>query len=77
MAEAVLMLALSPTMEEGTITRWHKKEGDTVAQGELLCEVETDKASMEYESVNQGTLLAILVPDGGKAAVATDVSKAR
>jgi pyruvate dehydrogenase E2 component (dihydrolipoamide acetyltransferase) len=74
MAEAVLMLALSPTMEEGTITRWHKKEGEAVAQGDLLCEVETDKAAMEYESVNQGTLLAILVPAGGKAAVGAPIA---
>jgi pyruvate dehydrogenase E2 component (dihydrolipoamide acetyltransferase) len=74
MAEAVLMLALSPTMEEGTITRWHKKEGDAVAQGDLLCEVETDKAAMDYESVNQGTLLAILVPDGGRAAVGAPIA---
>jgi pyruvate dehydrogenase E2 component (dihydrolipoamide acetyltransferase) len=73
MAEPVLMLALSPTMEEGTITRWHKKEGDAVAQGDLLCEVETDKAAMEYESVNKGTLLAILVPAGGKAAVGAPI----
>lgn len=69
MAEKVLMLALSPTMEEGTINRWHKKEGDAVTQGEVICEVETDKATMDYESVNQGILLKILVPEGGKAKV--------
>jgi pyruvate dehydrogenase E2 component (dihydrolipoamide acetyltransferase) len=74
MAEPVLMLALSPTMEEGTITRWHKKEGEAIAQGDLLCEVETDKAAMEYESVNQGTLLAILVPAGGRAAVGAPIA---
>ncbi len=74
MAEAVLMLALSPTMEEGTITRWHKKEGEAVAQGDLLCEVETDKAAMDYESVNQGTLLAILVPAGGRAPVGAPIA---
>jgi len=68
------MLALSPTMEEGTITRWHKKEGEAVAQGDLLCEVETDKAAMDYESVNQGTLLAILVPAGGRAAVGAPIA---
>jgi pyruvate dehydrogenase E2 component (dihydrolipoamide acetyltransferase) len=61
-------------MEEGTITRWHKKEGETVAQGDLLCEVETDKAAMDYESVNQGTLLAILVPAGGRAAVGAPIA---
>jgi pyruvate dehydrogenase E2 component (dihydrolipoamide acetyltransferase) len=74
MAEPILMLALSPTMEEGTITRWHKKEGDSVANGDLLCEVETDKAVMEYESVNKGTLLAILVPDGGRAPVGAPIA---
>ncbi len=74
MAEPILMLALSPTMEEGTITRWHKNEGDPVASGDLLCEVETDKAVMEYESVNQGTLLAILVPDGGRARVGAPIA---
>ncbi len=68
------MLALSPTMEEGTITRWHKQEGEAVAQGDLLCEVETDKATMDYESVNQGTLLAILVPAGGRAAVGAPIA---
>jgi len=73
-AEPILMLALSPTMEEGTITRWHKKEGDPVANGDLLCEVETDKATMEYESVNQGALLAILVPDGGRAPVGAPIA---
>jgi pyruvate dehydrogenase E2 component (dihydrolipoamide acetyltransferase) len=74
MAEAVLMLALSPTMEEGTITRWHKKEGETVANGDLLCEVETDKATMEYESVNQGTLLSVLVPAGGRARIGEPIA---
>ncbi|MCK4925016.1 MAG: 2-oxo acid dehydrogenase subunit E2, partial [Spirochaetes bacterium] len=50
MAEKVLMLALSPTMETGTIVNWTKKEGDKVQEGDILCEVETDKATMEYES---------------------------
>ncbi|MBN1834631.1 MAG: 2-oxo acid dehydrogenase subunit E2 [Spirochaetales bacterium] len=74
MAEHVLMLALSPTMEEGTIVKWHKSEGDAVAQSELLCEVETDKATMEYESANEGTLLKILVPDGGQAKVGEPIA---
>ena len=74
MAEQVLMLALSPTMEEGTIVSWHKKVGDSVAQGDIMCEVETDKATMEYESVNEGTLLKILVPDGGKAKVGDPIA---
>ncbi|UCF99506.1 MAG: 2-oxo acid dehydrogenase subunit E2 [Spirochaetaceae bacterium] len=74
MAEQVLMLALSPTMEEGTIVKWHKKEGDPVAQSDIICEVETDKATMEYESVNEGTLLKILVPDGGQAKVGDPIA---
>ena len=74
MAEQVLMLALSPTMEEGTIVTWHKKEGDSIAQSDILCEVETDKATMEYESVNEGTLLKILVSDGGQAKVGDPIA---
>ncbi len=74
MAEQVLMLALSPTMEEGTIVKWHKREGDTISQSEIICEVETDKATMEYESVNEGTLLKILVPDGGRAKVGKPIA---
>ena len=48
MAEKVLMLALSPTMETGTIAKWNKTEGDSVESGDVICEVETDKAVMEY-----------------------------
>ncbi len=69
MPEKVLMIALSPTMETGTIAKWRKKEGDTVASGDVLCEVETDKATMDYESSAEGTLLKILLPDGGQAKV--------
>jgi pyruvate dehydrogenase E2 component (dihydrolipoamide acetyltransferase) len=69
MAEKVLMLALSPTMETGTIVSWTKNEGDKVEEGDILCEVETDKATMEYESQNEGTLLNIVVPAGKEAAV--------
>jgi pyruvate dehydrogenase E2 component (dihydrolipoamide acetyltransferase) len=69
MAEKVLMLALSPTMEDGTIVSWHKGEGDTVGNGEVLCEVETDKATMDYESMQEGTLLKILVGEGETAKV--------
>jgi len=69
MAEKLLMLALSPTMEKGTIVKWHKQEGDTIANGEVLCDVETDKAVMEYPSSTDGPLLRILVPEGGSAAV--------
>ena len=69
MAEQLLMLALSPTMERGTIVRWLKREGDPVANGEVICEVETDKATMEYESSADGALLKIIVPQGGEARV--------
>lgn len=64
MAEIITMLALSPTMEEGTIAAWLKQEGDTVEEGELLAEVETDKATMEMESFFEGTVLKVLVKDG-------------
>lgn len=69
MAEQILMLALSPTMEKGTITKWLKKVGDKVASGEVICEVETDKAAMDYESMADGVLLKIVVPEGGQAAI--------
>ncbi len=69
MAEKLIMLALSPTMETGTIVKWNKQEGDIVESGDVLCEVETDKATMEYESVNDGTLLKIVVPEGGQAGI--------
>ncbi|MEW6534168.1 MAG: dihydrolipoamide acetyltransferase family protein [Candidatus Auribacterota bacterium] len=69
MAEKILMVALSPTMDQGVITKWRKKQGDTVASGDVLCEVETDKATMDYESLAEGTLLKIIVDEGGKAAV--------
>ncbi|MBN2322974.1 MAG: 2-oxo acid dehydrogenase subunit E2 [Spirochaetes bacterium] len=74
MAEEVLMLALSPTMESGTILKWHKREGDPIKNGDVLCEVETDKATMEYESQNEGTLLKILVPEGGQAEVGRTIA---
>ena len=69
MAEKVLMTALSPTMDEGSIVSWSKKEGDSVAAGDVLCEVETDKASMDYESTQEGTLLKIIRGDGQTAKV--------
>ena len=58
------MPALSPTMEEGTLAKWLVKEGDTVSSGDLLAEIETDKATMEFEAVDEGTVLKILVPEG-------------
>ncbi|VAW01479.1 Dihydrolipoamide acetyltransferase component of pyruvate dehydrogenase complex [hydrothermal vent metagenome] len=60
----ILMPALSPTMEEGTLAKWLVKEGDTVASGDLLAEIETDKATMEFEAVDEGTIGKILVADG-------------
>jgi pyruvate dehydrogenase E2 component (dihydrolipoamide acetyltransferase) len=68
-AEKVLMIALSPTMETGTVARWRKKEGDPVRSGDVICEVETDKATMDYEAVADGTLLKIVLPEGGQAKV--------
>ena len=69
MAEKLLMTALSPTMTEGTIARWNKAEGEAFSSGDLLCEVETDKASMDYEAPKSAVLLKIVVPAGGKAGV--------
>jgi pyruvate dehydrogenase E2 component (dihydrolipoamide acetyltransferase) len=58
------MPALSPTMEEGTLAKWLVKEGDTVSSGDILAEIETDKATMEFEAVDEGTISQILVPGG-------------
>src|ERR1044072_9665991 len=58
------MPALSPTMEEGTLAKWLVKEGDEVAAGDILAEIETDKATMEFEAVDEGRIEKILVPDG-------------
>src|SRR5689334_22072281 len=60
----ILMPALSPTMEEGKLAKWLKKEGDPVKAGDVIAEIETDKATMEYEAVDEGTLAKILVPEG-------------
>ncbi len=60
----ILMPALSPTMTDGKLTKWHKAEGDTVVSGELMAEIETDKATMELEAVDEGVIGKILVPDG-------------
>jgi pyruvate dehydrogenase E2 component (dihydrolipoamide acetyltransferase) len=74
MAEKVLMIALSPTMETGTLAKWRKKEGDKVSSGDVICEVETDKATMDYESSVEGTLLKIVLPEGGQAAVGKTIA---
>ena len=59
MATEILMPALSPTMEEGTLAKWLVKEGDSVSSGDLLAEIETDKATMEFEAVDEGTIASI------------------
>ena len=64
MSVDILMPALSPTMEEGTLSRWLKKEGDTVKSGDIIAEIETDKATMEVEAVDEGILSHIVVPEG-------------
>lgn len=61
------MPALSPTMEEGTIVKWMKKEGDTVSAGDVLCEIETDKATIAMDSDEEGILAKIIVPEGSKS----------
>ncbi len=66
MATEILMPALSPTMEEGTLAKWLVKEGDTVSSGDILAEIETDKATMEFEAVDEGTIGKILVPAGSE-----------
>src|SRR6516225_8991755 len=60
----VLMPALSPTMTEGKLAKWHVKVGDAVKSGQVICEIETDKATMEVEAVDEGKLAQILVPEG-------------
>lgn len=69
MAEVILMPRLSDTMTEGVIAAWHKKVGDPVKKGDLLAEIETDKATMDLESYQEGTLLHIGTPNGGKLQV--------
>ena len=64
MATEILMPALSPTMEEGTLAKWMVKEGDTVKSGDILAEIETDKATMEFEAVDEGVIGKILIAEG-------------
>lgn len=66
MTSEILMPALSPTMEEGTLAKWLVKEGDTVSAGDILAEIETDKATMEFEAVDEGTIGKILVSEGSE-----------
>src|SRR5262245_19481392 len=64
MATQVLMPALSPTMTEGNIARWIKSEGEAVRAGDVLAEIETDKATMEVEAIDEGVLAKIVIPEG-------------
>ena len=64
MAIDILMPALSPTMEEGTLAKWLKAEGDEISSGDIIAEIETDKATMEVEAIDEGILAKILVPEG-------------
>ena len=66
MSKTIQMPALSPTMEEGTLAKWLVKEGDTVSSGDLLAEIETDKATMEFEAVDEGIVAKILVSEGSE-----------
>src|SRR5262249_2210793 len=69
----ILMPALSPTMTEGNLAKWHKKEGDGVKSGDVLAEIETDKATMEVEAVEEGTMGKIVVPEGAQGVKVNDV----
>src|SRR5262245_44384330 len=69
----ILMPALSPTMTEGNLARWLKKEGDAVKPGDVIAEIETDKATMEVEAVEEGKIGKILVPDGAQGVKVNDV----
>ena len=72
----ILMPALSPTMKEGKLARWLVKEGDTVKAGDILAEIETDKATMEFEAVDEGTIGKLLVPEGSEGvAVGTEIAQ--
>src|SRR3954447_23109330 len=74
MAKILDMPKLSPTMEEGVLQAWHKKEGDPVGVDDLLAEVETDKATMEFRAFDKGTLLKILVPAGSNVKLGQPVA---
>src|ERR1700748_3161923 len=67
MSTQILMPALSPTMPEGKLAKWHKQVGDDVRAGDVIAEIETDKATMEVEAVDEGKLAQILVPEGTEA----------
>src|ERR1700692_815712 len=69
----ILMPALSPTMEKGNLAKWLKKEGDKVKSGDVIAEIETDKATMEVEAVDEGTIAKIMVPEGTQDVAVNDV----
>src|SRR4051812_10462398 len=69
----ILMPALSPTMEKGNLAKWLKKEGDQVRSGDVIAEIETDKATMEVEAVDEGTIARIVVPEGTQDVPVNDV----
>jgi pyruvate dehydrogenase E2 component (dihydrolipoamide acetyltransferase) len=73
MPTEILMPALSPTMEEGTLAKWHVKEGDKVSSGDILAEIETDKATMEFEAVDEGIIGKIMIPEGTEGVKVNDV----
>ena len=73
MATEVLMPALSPTMEEGTLAKWLVKEGDTVSSGDILAEIETDKATMEFEAVDEGIVGKIVIAEGTEGVKVNDI----
>src|SRR5437773_9382322 len=69
----ILMPALSHTMEKGNLAKWLKKEGDKVKPGDVIAEIETDKATMEYEAIDEGTLAKIVVPEGTQDVPVNDI----
>ena len=73
MSVDILMPALSPTMEEGTLSKWLKQEGDKISSGDVIAEIETDKATMEVEAVDEGTLAKILIPAGTEGVKVNEV----
>ena len=73
MPTEILMPALSPTMEEGTLAKWHVKEGDTVSSGDIMAEIETDKATMEFGAVDEGVMGKIMIAEGTEGVKVNDV----
>ena len=73
MPTEILMPALSPTMEEGTLAKWLVKEGDTISSGDVMAEIETDKATMEFEAVDEGVMGKIVIPEGTEGVKVNDV----